>query len=593
MSKRTNLSFFFLIFFIFLALNPFGKIATCSLDPFTNVRPGWDVITIYEIPHPPGASCVGQDGDLFYADNLNHVIMRMDEFGTHTEYISTGSLNFNDIEYQPNSNRIIGVTDYGFYTITSIEIQLLNNYSYASTLSALSVDPTDDSFYCGSLFDGTAIFHYDANGNNLTTVLSDVQGCSQLILNNNQSILYYSESYLGYVSSLNLSSLETTLLRTDVGLPGTQEVIGIGVDDNDILYCMTADGNNRGFYQYDSGTFDLLMASKAGMSRLTWFSKLHMFIAGASAGACLVGYDPDENQAQLLTAMVNTYSIAEAHDGKILYAYEDEIFQINESGPSQFADTTTNLTVSGLVIDKNDDIYGLLSNDSACIYKINHDGSTNEWFTNIIFEYGKSLQYDVKNDQLILLADDLIQNQTNIYQIPIENPTTFTKLTTFENSTKTGCVVDNSGNIYLYEASNNSLYKIPDGSIDREIITTNFVNFTGIYTEDYEIVPPMGYSTIENGILIGRNDDLQIWLLDDAVRVPFAINVRGIDNSAIFQNTNNDLIITQSTAVLKCIYQEPPQHPPIGKIILFTAIPLGILGIAIVVVILRRKNKLN
>ena len=76
-----NLIFKIIItFLLFLALNPLFNSTIKGQEPFSNVRPGWDVMTIYEIPHPPAASCVGPDGDLFYADNLNHVIMKMDEF---------------------------------------------------------------------------------------------------------------------------------------------------------------------------------------------------------------------------------------------------------------------------------------------------------------------------------------------------------------------------------------------------------------------------------------------------------------------------------------------------------------------------------
>ena len=105
------------------------------------------------------------------------------------------------LSIQPIHNRLIGVTNSGFYTINSTHIALLNNYTYTQTISEIAVDPTDDSFYSGSLFDDTDIFQFDADGNNLSTILSNVQGCSQIILNNNQSTLYYTETYLGSFSS--------------------------------------------------------------------------------------------------------------------------------------------------------------------------------------------------------------------------------------------------------------------------------------------------------------------------------------------------------------------------------------------------------
>ena len=54
-------------------------------EPMREVRPGWDVLRIYEIQHPPGPKCIGENNDLYYVDNLNHVMMKMDEFGIHIE----------------------------------------------------------------------------------------------------------------------------------------------------------------------------------------------------------------------------------------------------------------------------------------------------------------------------------------------------------------------------------------------------------------------------------------------------------------------------------------------------------------------------
>ncbi|MFW9971739.1 MAG: hypothetical protein ACFFDF_16220 [Candidatus Odinarchaeota archaeon] len=541
-------------------------------ESMREVRPGWDVLPIYEIAHPPGPKCIGENGDLYYADNLNYVIMKMDEFGVHTEYITT-SMSLNDIVYQPNHNRLLGINNFGFFNISSSGITLLKNYSYGEPLTTITVDPTDDSLYCGSIKNGTEILKFDADGNFLSTILLNVQGCSQIILNNNQSILYYTETYLGSFSMMNLTSSDITILRTGIGLPGTQEVIGIGVDDNDDLYCMTADGNNRGFYKYENKSFVFLMSSKAGMSTLTWSTKLQMFIAAGSAGGCLIGYDPNESEAELLTPIVNARSVIETQDGKILYNIEKTIYKINESGPTYFSKNPYNNTITNLILDIDDNIYALLGNDSVAIVRVNPDGSFEDWFINQIHEWAKSIHFDVKNNEIILLTEDTLQDKTYIYRIPINDPLTYNKIATIENSTKVSGVTDVYGNIYLYEAYNNTLFKIPDGSIDREVITTDFVDFSDIYGGDVIVEPPLGYSTIENGILIGRNDDLQMWLLEENLRITFAINNRGIDNSAFYQNLKQEIICTQSTLVLKFIYQEP-QKPSISSSLYYYIIAL-------------------
>ncbi|NPE09095.1 MAG: hypothetical protein GNW80_12495, partial [Asgard group archaeon] len=293
MSKKFKFSFIilFLIINSLIVNYSFLNISAEEKTPLSRLRPGWDVMTIYELEHPPGSSCTGESGDFYYVDNLNHYLMKMDEFGVHTQLVNTSPYDFTDIEYQPNTNRILGITDKGFFALTSSSLTLISNYTYADPLTAIAVNPNDDSFYCGSLSDNTDILKFDADGNYISTELSNVQGISQLVLNNNQSILYYTETYLGSISYLNLTSGSSTLIRTGIGLPGTEEVIGIGVDDSDVLYSMTADGNERGFYKYRNGTYVLLVESKGGMSSLTWFPKLQSFIAGGSASGALIQYD--------------------------------------------------------------------------------------------------------------------------------------------------------------------------------------------------------------------------------------------------------------------------------------------------------------
>ena len=545
------------ILFIF-PLNIIANSNSNSSESMRDVRSGWDVLPIYEISHPPGPKCIGQNNELYYMDNLNKIMMKMDEFGVHTEYLNV-SISLSDIIYQPIHQRFIGINDFAFYAITSSNITLLKNYSYLEPLTTMTVDPTDDSFYCGSIKNDTDILKFDAGGNYLTNLHSNIQGCSQIILNNNQSILYYAETYLGSISMMNLTSSVISVLKTGIGLPGTQEVIGIGVDDNDDLYYMTADGNNRGFYKYENNTFTFLMNSKVGMSTLTWSTKLKTFIAAGSVGGCLISYEPEASEAELLTPFVNSRAIIETIDGKILYSIDDTIYKINESGPTYFTKNLYPNPILNLIVDIDNNIYALIGNDSIAILKVNFNGTFEDWFIGEIDEWAKSIHYDEKNNEIILITENSLLNESYIYRLPISNPMEYYKVITFENSTKITGVTDNRGNIYIYEAYNNTLFRIPDGSIDREIITTDFIDFSDIYGTDIIIEPPLGYCSIENGILIGRNDDVQMWLLDENIRITFAINNRGIDNSAFHQNFNQEIICTQSTLVIKFVYHKTPK----------------------------------
>ena len=565
LSRDIN-SIFLLIILLIATYSNIDMISANTIEPMRDLRPGWEATTIYEIPHPPGPKCIGANGDLFYLDNLNNIAMKMDEFGIHTVYQTLdSSYTFSALCYQPISNRLIGLSDYGFYIITSSDVIWLNNFTTGDTINTVTVDPSDDSFFCSSLFSESNITHYDANGNYISTILTDIQGCSQLVLNNNQSILYYTETYSGSFSSLNLTSMEIEILRTDIGLPGTQEVIGIGVDDNDDLYEMTADGNNRGFFKYQNGSFVLLMASKGGMSSLTWSSKLQQFIAAGSAGGCLIGYDPLKSEAKYLTPIINSGTIIETHEGIILYAFDDEIYELNESGPSLFSKNPDGMKINNLILDVDNSIFALLANDSVSINRVTHDGTFEVWFHDEITDYAKSILYDALHHEFILLAENIDKNESYVYRIPIANPLSYSKITTFSNTTKIKAAIDMIGNIYIYEAYNNTLYKIPNDTYVKEIVTTDFADFSDIYGPNFVVEPPLVYCTIENGIIYGRNDDLHLWLLDQNVRVTLGINNRGIDNSAMYENTNQEILVTQSTLIMRLKYQEPTIVPEINK----------------------------
>jgi hypothetical protein len=487
---------------------------------------------------------------------------------------------------------LIGINGTGFYIINSSGVNCLKYYSNGINVTTITVDPTDDSLYAGSIKDGADIIKFDANGNYNITIISNIHGCSQIILNNDQSILYYTETYLGSISMLNLTSSVITVLKTGIGLPGTQEVIGIGVDDDDKLYYMTADENNRGFYKYDNNTFVLLMASKEGMSTLTWSPTLKIFLAAGSSGGCLIGYNPEKSEAEILTPIVNARTIIETYDGKILFTREDTLYKLNELGPAFYSKNPYNLPISNLILDIDNNIYALLPNDSVAIVRVNYDSSFEDWFDNEIHEWAKSIHYDIKNYEIILLTEDLALNESYVYRIPINNPMGYSKIAIFEHSNRIVGVTDIHGNIFIYEAYNNTLFKIPEGSLDREIITTDFVDFSDIYGGSVVIEPPLCYCSIENGIFIGRNDDIQMWLLDENLRITFAINNRGIDNSAIYETFNQEIICTQSTLVLKFIYQEPETTRIPASSIYYILAMLGIM-LAGIETYLVKKRKIN
>ena len=65
---------FYIIILIVLFFNNFYLIIDVnanSSESMRDVRPHWDALPLYEIPHPPGPKCIGEHNDLYYVDNLN------------------------------------------------------------------------------------------------------------------------------------------------------------------------------------------------------------------------------------------------------------------------------------------------------------------------------------------------------------------------------------------------------------------------------------------------------------------------------------------------------------------------------------------
>jgi len=200
-----------------------------------NLQQGWTSDTIYQSkPLGPISICENGDNDVLILDKAAYEIVELELDGTVSTYLSTDNFSLNAIAYQPNADRIIALGESAFYDVSSLEV--MEEHPFGIEFSTFVVDSNDDSIYTGHWANNSAIYHFDSNGALLSTILSDIQGCAQLALDSANNLLYYSETFPGRITLLNLTTNSTTVLTSGIAIPGTGEGISIAVSPLGDLY---------------------------------------------------------------------------------------------------------------------------------------------------------------------------------------------------------------------------------------------------------------------------------------------------------------------------------------------------------------------
>ncbi len=530
--------------------NAFDMSQDGYLDACRDLPPGWSQETIYQPrPFSPISLCENTDSDVLILNREGHEIVELDLDESVSTYLSTGPVLFNAIAYQPNVGRIIALAESAFYASDVDSFAVVQEHPPDIAFSTLIVDPTDDSIYTANWSNGSTIYHFDSEGVLIAPVRTGIQGCTQLALDPTNNLLYFTETFPGRITRLNLTSNSTTVLTTGIAIPGTGEGIGIAVSPLGDLYYYVAEGVNRGFWRYNGTSFENIMGSKLGIGPITWSQKFDAVLCAAGFGACIVKYDPDELEPERLTPTVNTGSIIETSDGLLLLGIEKSLYQVELGVFDEFISNLP-FSCSNLVLDSDENIYASLSNDSILILNVHRNGTYSKWFAGHIDGFPESLSFDSKNNMMVLLTTNGDPMHFDLWRIPVDNPLDYSKVLTITNVTNGACTVDKLGNIYIIERLSNIIYKIPDGSNEAQVLYTNVVEHA--YLVGVRIV----YSTGADGLILPRNDDLQVWPVDGSGSYLLAMNNVGIDNDGVFENANSELICTHSGQIFRLSYDD-------------------------------------
>ncbi len=516
------------------------------LDAFKNLPADWSQEVIYQTnPISPIKICVDKNNIVYLLDPAQNKIISIDINNRASAYCDLSGIMLSTIFYQPGHDRIVGVGQDCFYICDPSGVSILKQLTFDPGVSTVTVDPDDDSFFTGCFADRSTIYHFSEECVLLDTVVSNVHGCSQLAIDPINDVLYYTQSFLGSLIKYNLTTQAVDTLATGLGIPGTDEAIGVGLDDSNDLYYYTAGvpGGRGGLNKYDNiaGIFNKVIEPFTGMGEIIWDSYRQSFLIACSDGGIGV-YDLNASgDGAFLTEIVNRHCVGETRNGKVFLGLKNQLMSVDSNGLTPFGDRQ-NEFYSSLCESKNGDFYASLTGEVFTILKVG-DMNVDHYFSGISGNHLLKMSYDSKNDALILFTTQ--ETDICVWLLPLtENPTA-TKIFTLQGNPGATGTVDDSGYFYLFEREANHFLRIEVGQSVIDTIATDVIQLGTLG------VPPILYCSKEHGILIGRNDDLQMWPLNGDAPYIFGENATGIDNIGLFENDKGDIIGTHTGQIYK------------------------------------------
>ena len=516
------------------------------------LKTNWKEEMLYQ--HPlvyPAYLSLDDEGNTIIVSRGNNEIVKLLPGGSFLTYADISSLsNVKSIGYQSGLKRLLITTGRDeLFAFSNGELTILKKSGVPA--SSIAVNSVDDTFYTCSQARNSKIYHYDANGKRLSTIASGVDGCFQLALDETNNKLYYSETYAGRVTELDLSDKSKKIIATGVGIPGTFEPIAVALDGENTLYYFTA---NQGLIKYDGGTTTKVMDSISGVGPMIYSPVHSAFLVGNGVGANIISYDPYSALAEHLTPYTNAIGIVETDDGTVLVCDESfggYIQRVDSVGFTPFTkDLVAGESCWHLERDSNGNIYAGMTDGS--IWKIAPDGSATSWVSGYSDDPVVSLHYDSKNNAIVSFTGNHFKSTATIWRIPFDTPEEAIRVMELSDVRITDALpagaVDNLGNIYVLERTANVIYKISDGASTATTFASNVLDHDAI------TVPRMEYLSREDALLVSTIGNYELWPLGSRKKSTFATNNGGVDNFGINETKNGDLIAIHSGRVFRFIY---------------------------------------
>ena len=445
------------------------------------------------------------------------------------------------LAYQKNQKRFIFTT----FLTSLYSLDLQGNKSRLKLFGVLGNKLTvasDDSFYTCAGANGFGINHYDKNGNKLESLVSNVNICSSIVLNNDESKLYYSSSFDGTVNEVDLKTKEVTTIASNLGIAGTYEPITLGFDDNGELFCVPA---ADGLHKYENGQFNSIVDSASGAGDIVYSKEHNSFLISSGADANIVAYNTKTLTSSNLTNKLNAFTVVKTQTGKILTCNNNmSIEKLDFTGYSKYIDL--DVGCGHLVTDNKGNTY--VGTTDGKILKVDETSLTANSFADYTSKGIVHLSYDVLNDAIISVHN-IDNTSVEIWSIPISTPNTASKIYTLNDVTVNNnlpvIASDTVGNTYILERKANKIYKL-------NIQTAEFSEFYDAPLDNEAItVPDMIYLANEDSLLISTINDYQIIPIKTKVKSTFATNNGSVDNFAMHIDKDGEITAVHSGQVFK------------------------------------------
>ena len=508
-------------------------------EALKQVKSGWVQQLLYEqVLVSPIALCYAGDKNLYVYEFSRRMLYRMGSGGDLTEVTSTGAANIRAMAWQPGRERLVGFDVQAMYHLYPGRFQKLRDLDPSIMVSTVSVNPGDDSVFVGHEARGGSIAHLDAEGRLIQVLKRDVQGCSHLSYDARREVLYFTETFAGRISTLDLRSKRTEVVVENIGIPGTVEPIMIWLDDRNALWYFTvADG----MYRYEGGGFKEMAPPMMGAGPIVWSPVTDNWISIEYAGANLVSFDYDLNERVDLTPYLNANDIAEDLSGQVFFPRYEFIYRVTEGELSLYAGPLVDVC-DGLEVDSQGRLYAALHNGD--ILRIAKSGKAELWKTGL-GSYA-ALTYDAFSDAIVFAARR--GDEVSIYTIPVNDPDRAKPVAALkerEGQFLKRLATDQNGGIYLFDWGQNAILEVDEREGRLQML------HAGVLPSPDISVPGFDYSRIEDAFIIGTLEYYYAIDRTTGQREILAMNKHGADNFAIHENPDGSLLFIHSGQIFK------------------------------------------
>ncbi|MFH1633922.1 MAG: hypothetical protein ABIG63_07900 [Chloroflexota bacterium] len=512
----------------------------------TNLIEGWthDVLYSNTCVSPTGMTA-GEDGTMYINERCGYRILKLTTDGVISSWANT-DLSMDGIVYQPNKKRLIGIVGNNLYEITPTATASVGSFSDSLPASAIIVDPRDDSLYAVAWEEEATIRLYDSNFTLIRTV-QNVDYCLNMALDHTNDILYYTESAAQTVTSYNLSSGVSQVIRSQIGNGWNDENIGVAVDTSGTVYYASL---TDGLYRYDvtSGLEERLMEIPLGVGSIYWWNTEGIILQTNVFAGTIVKMDPTKTEAELMEPNVNTHALVARSNGKIFYYSESQLYSLEDSIVSKIGSTLED-NPGSLALDHLDNLY--ISVGDRTIYLV--DESTGIIEPKVILDDGNMImriEYDFLNNEMVVLSrvnsvpagnnqdfDAGASSETvAIWRTSVVAGSTPRQLKRIdlEDSHDTAIMVDRrKGDIYFYNRIVNKLSKLNETSKTLETIYSNVV------PENVTMVAGLNFFSPLNSFIITNNDmSMELWPMNGTGKQVFATIGCGMDSAQGYEDAN-------------------------------------------------------